>query len=74
MEFDPYSTEFFEDPWEVYRWLRDEAPIYQPAPAPGIYRGHVFVTNLPGEYLSVEIEVVQPVGVDQEQRWRQRAS
>jgi cytochrome P450 len=28
MEFDPYSTEFFEDPWEVYRWLRDEAPIY----------------------------------------------
>lgn len=42
--------------------------------APGIYRGHVFVTNLPGEYLSVEIEVVQPVGVNQEQRWRQRAS
>ena len=28
MEFDPYSTEFFEDPWDVYRWLRDEAPIY----------------------------------------------
>lgn len=28
MEFDPYSTTFFEDPWEVYRWLRDEAPVY----------------------------------------------
>lgn len=28
MEFDPYSTEFFESPWEVYRWLRDEAPTY----------------------------------------------
>ena len=28
MEFDPYSREFFEDPWEVYRWLRDEEPAY----------------------------------------------
>jgi cytochrome P450 len=28
MEFDPYSTAFFEDPWEVYRWLRDERPVY----------------------------------------------
>ena len=28
MRFDPYSTEFFEDPWDVYRWLRDEAPVY----------------------------------------------
>lgn len=28
MEFDPYSREFFEGPWEVYRWLRDEAPTY----------------------------------------------
>ena len=28
MRFDPYSTEFFEDPWEMYRWLRDEAPVY----------------------------------------------
>jgi hypothetical protein len=36
----------------------------------GIYRGHVFVTNLPGEYVTVEIEVVQPA--DQEQRWRDR--
>ncbi len=29
MEFDPLSEEFFEDPWEMYRWLRDEAPAYQ---------------------------------------------
>jgi cytochrome P450 len=28
MEFDPYSETFFEDPWETYRWLRDEHPIY----------------------------------------------
>ncbi|HJQ95718.1 MAG TPA: hypothetical protein VJ935_08455 [Acidimicrobiia bacterium] len=35
---------------------------------PGIYRGHVFVTNLPGEYMTIEIEVVQPI--NQEQRWR----
>ena len=28
MRFDPYSTDFFEDPWDTYRWLRDEAPVY----------------------------------------------
>lgn len=28
MEFDPMSEEFFERPWDVYRWLRDEAPAY----------------------------------------------
>ena len=28
MEFDPYSEDFFEDPTEIYRWLRDEAPVY----------------------------------------------
>jgi cytochrome P450 len=28
MEFDPLSEEFFEHPWEMYRWLRDEAPVY----------------------------------------------
>ena len=28
MEFDPLSEEFFEHPWEMYRWLRDEAPAY----------------------------------------------
>jgi cytochrome P450 len=26
--FDPYSETFFEDPWEVYRWMRDESPVY----------------------------------------------
>lgn len=26
--FDPYSEVFFEDPWEVYRWMRDEAPVF----------------------------------------------
>jgi cytochrome P450 len=28
MVFDPYSETFFEDPWAVYRWMRDEAPVY----------------------------------------------
>ncbi len=28
MEFDPFSQEFFEDPFPVYRWLREEAPVY----------------------------------------------
>ena len=28
MEFDPMSEEYFERPYELYRWLRDEAPTY----------------------------------------------
>ena len=28
MEFDPLSEEFFENPYELYRWLREEAPVY----------------------------------------------
>ena len=28
MEFDPFSETFFEDPWETYRWLREERPVY----------------------------------------------
>jgi len=28
VQFDPYSEAFFEDPSEVYRWLRREAPVY----------------------------------------------
>ncbi|MGH9276007.1 MAG: cytochrome P450 [Acidimicrobiales bacterium] len=28
VEFDPFSTEYFEDPTDVYRRLRDEAPVY----------------------------------------------
>ena len=27
-EFDPYSSSFFDDPYPVYRRLRDEAPLY----------------------------------------------
>ena len=26
--FDPYSQEYFDDPYEIYRRMRDEAPIY----------------------------------------------
>jgi cytochrome P450 len=28
VEFDPFSAEYFDDPSEVYRRLRDEAPVY----------------------------------------------
>lgn len=28
VEFDPFSDEFFNDPYEMYRRMRDEAPIY----------------------------------------------
>ena len=28
VEFDPFSDEYFDDPSEVYRQLRDEAPVY----------------------------------------------
>jgi cytochrome P450 len=28
VEFDPFSSVFFDDPYETYRRLRDEAPIY----------------------------------------------
>ena len=27
-EFDPYSDVFFDDPYELYRWMRDESPVY----------------------------------------------
>jgi cytochrome P450 len=28
VEFDPFSTTFFDDPYDTYRRLRDEAPVY----------------------------------------------
>ena len=28
VEFDPFSSTFFDDPYEMYRRLRDEAPVY----------------------------------------------
>jgi cytochrome P450 len=28
LEFDPFSTQFFEDPYGLYRRLRDERPVY----------------------------------------------
>jgi cytochrome P450 len=28
VEFDPLSADYFDDPYETYRWLRDEAPVY----------------------------------------------
>lgn len=29
MEFDPFSNDFFDDPYDTYRRLRDEAPVYR---------------------------------------------
>jgi cytochrome P450 len=28
VEFDPYSDDFFQHPYEIYRRMRDEAPVY----------------------------------------------
>jgi cytochrome P450 len=28
MEFNPYSDSFFDDPYDTYRWMRDEKPVY----------------------------------------------
>jgi cytochrome P450 len=28
VEFDPFSDEFFDDPYDLYRRMRDEAPVY----------------------------------------------
>src|SRR5882672_3018261 len=29
MEFDPHSYEVHDDPYPIYRWLRDEAPVWR---------------------------------------------
>jgi cytochrome P450 len=29
VEFDPFSTDYFEDPYPTYKRLRDEAPVYR---------------------------------------------
>ena len=26
--FDPFSQEFFDNPYEIYRWMREQAPVY----------------------------------------------
>ena len=31
VEFDPFSADFFDDPYEIYRALRDRAPVYHNA-------------------------------------------
>ena len=28
MEYDPFRQEFQADPFPVYRWMRDEAPVF----------------------------------------------
>src|SRR3984893_2956352 len=28
VDFNPYPDVFFDDPYETYRWMRDEAPVY----------------------------------------------
>ncbi len=29
MEFDPYSDTYFDDPYALYQWMRDESPVYR---------------------------------------------
>jgi hypothetical protein len=43
-----------------------------PVVAPGRYRGYVFVSDLPDEFITIEVEVVGAVGNSQEDRWRDR--
>ena len=28
LAFDPFSEQFFDDPYEMYRRMREEAPVY----------------------------------------------
>ena len=28
MEFNPDNDDFFDNPYDTYRWMRDEAPVY----------------------------------------------
>jgi hypothetical protein len=42
------------------------------AAVPGRYRGYVFVTDLPDEFMTVEVDVVGAVGGSQEDGWRDR--
>ena len=39
---------------------------------PGWYRGYLFVSNLPTEFMTIAVEVVGSVGVNQEDGWRAR--
>jgi hypothetical protein len=43
-----------------------------PDVVPGWYRGYLFVSSLPAEFMTIAVEVVGPVGVNQEDGWRQR--
>ena len=29
LEYDPFAAGFYDDPFPVYRWMRDEAPVYR---------------------------------------------
>jgi cytochrome P450 len=29
VDFNPFSPDFFDDPYETYRWMRDQAPAYR---------------------------------------------
>ena len=29
MQFNPFSDDFYDDPYDTYRWLRENAPAYQ---------------------------------------------
>ena len=28
LEYDPFAADFYDDPFPVYRWMRDEAPVF----------------------------------------------
>ena len=43
-----------------------------PVVAPGRYRGYVFASDLPDEFITIEVEVVGTVGNSKEGRWADR--
>ncbi|MDE3085577.1 MAG: cytochrome P450 [Acidobacteriota bacterium] len=65
VELNPFSREFQEDPYPVYRWLRDEAPCYHNAEidffALSRYADVVEASQQPQLYSSVEGTTVERI-------------
>ena len=65
MELDPFSHEFHDDPYPVYRWLRDNAPCYRNEKvgfyALSRYTDVVEASQQPLLYSSAEGTTIEPI-------------
>ncbi len=65
MELDPFSHEFHDDPYPVYRWLRDNAPCYRNEKvgfyALSRYADVVEASQQPLLYSSAEGTTIEPI-------------